>query len=316
MDQLQRNLSTNALEDYLTGRVDRREFLRRLALIGGGSVVGMSLLGNLACGAAATPTSAPTATPTPSPTDTPTPPSEPGVTVDPNDPRIEAGPVEFSAAAGAMMGYLSRPSQGGPNPAVLVIHENRGLLPHFSDVTRRLALQGYTALAIDLLSRQGGTGAFADPDAAGDALGELTDEQFVEDLNASVEYLQSLPHVRPDRVGAMGFCFGGGMVWLLSVRNSAVRAAVPFYGSAPPLEEVPDLNAAVLGIYAGNDGRINAGVPDLEAALMEHQKQYEFITYPGADHAFFNDTGERYHPEAAEQAWTETLSWFGQHLMS
>lgn len=316
MDNLHRNLSTNTLEDYLTGKVDRREFLRRMALVGGGSVVGMSLLGNLACGAAATPTPAPTATPTTSPTDTPTPTSEPGVTVDPNDPRIEAGPVEFSAAAGALMGYLSRPSQGGPNPAVLVIHENRGMLPHFPDVTRRLALEGYTALAIDLLSRQGGTDTFADSDAARDALGEITEEQFMEDLNASVEYLQGLPHVRPERVGTMGFCFGGGMVWLLSVRNSAIQAAAPFYGSAPPLEEVPSLNAAVLGIYAGNDDRINAGVPDLEAALMEHEKQYEFITYPGVDHAFFNDTGQRYAPEAAEQAWAKTLSWFEQHLMT
>jgi carboxymethylenebutenolidase len=316
MDHLQRNLSTNTLEDYLTGKVDRRELLRRMALLGGGSVVGMSLLGNLACGAAATPTIAPTATPTPAPTDTPTPSLESGVTVDPNDPRIEAGPVEFSTTAGTLMGYLSRPSQGGPNPAVLVIHENRGLLPHFSDVTRRLALEGYTALAIDLLSRDGGTDSFADSDAARDALGEISDEQFMEDLNASIKYLQGLSHVRPDRVGAMGFCFGGGMVWLLSVRNSAIRAAAPFYGSAPSLEEVPNLNAAVLGIYAGNDDRINAGVPDLEAALMEHQKQYEFITYPGVDHAFFNDTRERYAPEAAEQAWAETLGWFEQHLMS
>ena len=214
------------------------------------------------------------------------------------------------------MGYLSRPSQGGPNPAILVIHENRGLQPHFPDVTRRLALEGYTALAIDLLSRRGGTGTFADSDAARDGLGEITQEEFMEDLNASVDYLQSLSHVQADRVGVTGFCFGGGMVWLLSVRNSDIRAAVPFYGSAPPLDEVPNLNAAVLGIYAGNDDRINAGMPDLEAALMKHQKQYNFITYEGADHAFFNDTGARYNPEAATQAWAEALSWFDQHLKS
>lgn len=312
MEHLPRNLSNNALEQYLTGKVDRREFLRRLALIGGGAAVGMSLLGSLACGTAATPT--------PLPTSTPVPPSEPGVTVDPNDPRIEAGPVGFSVgsspAVGTLMGYLSRPSQGGPNPGILVIHENRGLLPHFPDVTRRLALQGYTALAVDLLSRRGGTGAFPDSDAARDALREISQEQFLEDLSASVEYLQSLPHVRAKRVGAVGFCFGGSMVWLLSVRNPAIQAAAPFYGSAPPLDEVPNLNAPVLGIYASDDDRINAGVPDLEAALMEHDKQYEFITYPGTQHAFFNDTGQRYAPEAAEQAWAQTLSWFDRHLKS
>jgi carboxymethylenebutenolidase len=195
-----------------------------------------------------------------------------------------------------MLGYLSRPAEGGPNPAVLVIHENRGLHPHFSDVTRRLALEGYTAFAVDLLSRQGGTGSFANSDQARDALGEISDEQFMEDLNASVEYLQGLPQVQPDRVGVMGFCFGGGMVWLLSVRNQSIQAAVPFYGSSPPLAEVPNLNAAVLGIYAGNDDRINAGVPDLEAALTEHQKEYQFITYSGADHGFFNDTRDGYNP--------------------
>lgn len=316
MDRLQRNLSTNNLEEYLTGKVDRREFLRRLALISGGSVVGMGLLGNLACGTAATPTSAPTNTPAPVPTDTPIMPSEPGVTVDPNDPRIEAGPVEFSGAAGTLMGYMSRPSQGGPNTAILVIHENRGLLPHFPDVTRRLALEGYTSLAVDLLSRRGGTGTFADSDAARSALGEIPSEQFIEDLNSSVDYLQGLPHVQPDRVGVIGFCFGGSLVWLLSVRNPEIQAAVPFYGSAPPLDEVPNLNAAVLGIYAGNDSRVNSTAPDLEAALKENQKEYRFITYPGVDHAFFNDTGQRYAPEAAKQAWAEALGWFEQHLKS
>jgi len=311
MDYLPRHRSSDPVTDYLAGRVDRREFLRRMALIGAGSVVGLSLLGTLSCRPAATAVPAPTT----APTDTPVPPAQPGVTVDPNDPRIAAGPVEFTTAAGAMLGYLSRPSQEGPNPAVLVIHENRGMQPHFPDVTRRLALEGYTALAVDLVSRLGGTGSFASEDQAREAQGQIPQEQFLEDLNASVEYLQGLSHVRPDRVGVTGFCFGGAMTWLLSVRNQNIQAAVPFYGSAPPLEEVPNLNAAVLGIYAGNDSRINAGLPDLEAALMEHQKEYEFITYPGADHAFFNDTAQRFHPEAASQAWVETLRWLERHLM-
>ena len=305
MNNLQRNLGDTVLEHYLTGRVDRREFLRRLAFIGGGAVVASSLLG-VACGTAATPDV----------TATLVPPSESGETISPNDSRIEAGPVEFATSAGTVLGYLSRPREGGPNPGVLVIHENRGLLPHFADVTRRLALEGYTALAIDLLSRRGGTGTFSDTDQARDALREISAGQFVEDMNSGVEYLQGLSHVRRERVGAVGFCFGGGMVWLLSVRNQQIKAAVPFYGPRPPLEELPNLNIPVLGIYGGEDARINEGVPDLEAALKQHQKDFRFITYPGAGHAFFNDTGRRYDPEASAQAWTETQRWFEQHLMS
>lgn len=308
MDYLQHYLTDKALEDYQAGRTTRREFLRRLAVIGGGSVVGLTLLGELACApqaAAPTPTSPPETTSS----------AEDAVTVSPDDPRIEAGPVEFPGEAGTLFGYLSRPAEEGPHPAVLVIHENRGLLPHFPDVTRRLAVEGYAALAIDLLSREGGTDTFANSDQARDALGEIPDEQFIADLNSGVAYLRGLPYVRPERVGVMGFCFGGSLTWLLAVRNSEIQAAVPFYGSAPPLEEVPNLTAPVLGIYAGNDDRVNESVPELEAALMEHQKEYEFITYPGVDHAFFNDTGDRYNAEAAGQAWNETLAWFNQYLM-
>lgn len=303
MDNIQRNLSNHTLESYLTGRVGRREFLRWMALIGGGAVVGSTLLGGLACGAEM-------------PTPTAVPPSGPVVNVDPNDPRIEAGPVQFVTAATTMLGYLSRPKEGGPNPAILVIHENRGLLPHFPDVTRRLALQGYTALTVDLLSRKGGTQTFSDSDQARDALREIAQEDFVADLNASVDYLAELSHVRPDRIGVTGFCFGGSLTWLMSVRNAKIRAAVPFYGSAPPLEEVSNLNIPVLGIYAGDDDRINAGVPDLEAALQQQEKDYRFITYPGAGHAFFNDTGRRYHPQAAGAAWQEALGFFDAHLKS
>jgi carboxymethylenebutenolidase len=240
----------------------------------------------------------------------------PGVTVDPNDPRIEAGPVEFATDAGPVLGYMSRPREDGPNPAILVIHENRGLQPHFPDLTRRYALEGYTALAVDLLSRRGGTGAFADSDLARDGLGEITQDEFMADLNASVAYLQDQSHVQAERIGVTGFCFGGEMAWLMAVRNPEIAAAVPFYGSAPPLDEVANLNIPVLGIYAGNDTRLGEGVPALEAALQEHNKQYQLITYPGAEHGFFTDTGARHNPEASGQAWAAALGLFDQHLKS
>ena len=289
---------------WLNIQVDRREFLRRMAIIGGGALVGGTLLSSLACDVE-TPTS-PTVVPTPGL----------GERVSPQDPRIEAGPVEFATAATTMMGYLSRPKEGGPNPTVLVIHENRGMQPHFPDIARRYALEGYTALSVDLLSRKGGTGAFADSDQARDALREIARDDFIADLNASVDYLQTLSHVNGDRIGVTGFCFGGGLTWLMSVRNPKIAAAAPFYGSAPPLDEVPNLNAPVLGIYVGDDERINSGVPELEAALQQNGKNYRVITYPGTRHAFFNDTGQRYHQEAATAAWQEALGWFDEHLKS
>ncbi len=301
MYDLRRQSGDDSPGVFRSGDMSRREFLRRLAIVGGGSLLGLTL----ACAAPL-----PTATRPPSPAA----PAQPGETVSPNDPRIQAGPVEFPGVRGNVSGYWSQPSDSGPHPAMLIIHENRGLQPHFPDVARRFALEGYAALAIDLLSEKGGTGTFADSDAARDALREVPREHFLEDLNSGVQYMQGLPQVRPERIGAIGFCFGGGMVWLLSVKNPAIKAAAPFYGSSPPLEEVSNLRAAVLGIYAGDDDRINGGVPDLEAALKQHDKEYKFVTYPGTRHAFFNDTGGRYHAEAAGAAWTETLAWMEQRL--
>ena len=306
MTELQLDDEGIPADDQLRSKLSRRGFLRLAAVTAGGSVAA------LAC--SVEPTSVP---PTASPP-TAVPPAQPqaGVRVGEDDPRIQAGPVEFQGNGATLKGYLSRPTGPGPHPAVLVIHENRGLLPHFPDVTRRLAVEGYAALAVDMLSREGGTGTFADTDAMRDALRKIARDQIVGDADAGVAYLQAQDFVNRDRVGAMGFCFGGSITWLLAVRNPEIQAAVPFYGSAPPLEEVPNMNIPVLGIYAAEDNRINAGVPDLEAALKANSKTYKFRTFAGANHAFFNDTGRRYHPEAAGGAWQETLAWFETHLMS
>ena len=284
-------------EKLLGGSLSRRAFLSRLALIAGGSAVA------LACGSEAT-ALAPTATPS-SPTIAPTTGGD----------SIEAGPIEFDADGERLLGYLARPTLPGPHPAIVVVHENRGLLPHFHDLTRRYAREGYVALAVDMLSRQGGADAFADGNEMRTALSRVPRDQVVYDGNAAVRWLQDQTYVRRDRVGATGFCFGGSIVWMMAVGNPELRAAVPFYGSAPPLEDVAKMQVPVLGIYAGEDSRINAGVPSLEAELLAQQKDYKFVTYPGASHAFFNDTGSRYHPQAAEAAWMEALDWFEDHLM-
>ncbi len=286
---------------FPSGSLSRRAFLARLGLIAGGAAVA------LACGSEAT-AIPPTATAPPSPSADPT-------AAPTGGDSIEFGPIEFEADGNTLLGYLSRPALPGPHPGVLVVHENRGLLPHFEDVTRRLAREGYVALAVDMLSRRGGTNSFSDTNAMLGALRGIPTDQIVDDGNAGVKFLQDQPYVMKDRVGAMGFCFGGSIVWLMAVGNPELGAAVPFYGSAPPLEEVPDLEVPVLGIYAGEDARINAGVPGLEETLRFEGKEYKFVTYPGANHAFFNDTGSRYNPQAAEEAWMETLDWFEDHLM-
>ena len=299
MEQDGANQSQNFTNIFQERNLSRRAFLSRMAVVAGGSALAF------ACSSPAT------AIP---PTNQPNTPVPTATVAQASDEMIEAGPIEFQSDGDTLLGYLSRPTLPGPHPGVLVVHENRGLLPHFPDVTRRLAREGYVALAVDMLSRHGGTDSFSDTNAMSSALRAIPTEQIVDDGNAGVRFLQD-QSVLSNRVGAMGFCFGGSIVWLMAVGNPELRAAVPFYGSAPPLDQVPNLQVSVLGIYAAEDSRINAGVPGLEAALKAEGKDFKFVSYPGANHAFFNDTGSRYHPEAASSAWMETLEWFEDHLM-
>lgn len=211
--------------------------------------------------------------------------------------------------------YLAKPKEGAALPGVIVIHENKGLVPYVEDVARRLAREGFVAVAPDLLSRRGGTGAFADPADATSALGTIGRDELVEDLIAAVSYLASDDSVQPERIGVIGFCFGGGMAWRLITKDSRVRAAVPFYGPNPPLEDVPDIKASVLAIYGGLDDRINAGIDDIVLAMEQNNKEFEKIVYPGAQHAFHNDANpDRYHPEAAAASWERALEWLRRWL--
>jgi carboxymethylenebutenolidase len=222
--------------------------------------------------------------------------------------------VEFPGNDGAtLLGYQAHPTGSGPFAVVLVCHENRGLTPHIQDVTRRLAKAGYAALAVDLLSRQGGVAKFSSDEVPG-ALGNTPPEQFIKDFLSGWEYLKSQSYTQPERVGMVGFCFGGGVTWRMATGMPELRAAVPFYGPHPPVEDVPKIQAAVLAIYGGNDTRINAGIPAIEEAMRANHKIFEKQIYEGADHAFHNDTGTRYQPEAARDAWSRTLAWFGQYL--
>jgi carboxymethylenebutenolidase len=176
-----------------------------------------------------------------------------------------------------------------------------------------LAKAGYMALAVDLLSRQGGTQAVGSDNVPG-VLGSLPPEQFVEDFVSGLDYLRDQPYADADRAGMVGFCFGGGVTWLVATRVRSLRAAVPFYGPHPPVGDVPGIQAAVLAIYAGRDDRINQGIAEIEAAMQQQGKVYEKVVYPDVDHAFHNDTGSRYSPQAAQDAWRRALEWFDRYL--
>jgi len=245
-------------------------------------------------------------------TDSASPPAAYG-TVMPDDPTIIASEVQIPGGDATLIGYLARPASEEVAPVILVCHENRGLTPHILDVTRRFAKAGYVGLAVDLLSRQGGSAEVGESGAPG-ALGNMSPDLYVADFRSGWLYLQEQPFADARRVGMTGFCFGGGVTWQVATQMPELLAAVPFYGPHPLPSGVPNINAAVLGIYGEQDTRINSGIPGIEAAMLENNKIYEKVIYPGADHAFHNDTGSRYNAEAAKDAWERTLVWFEQYV--
>ncbi|HBY95424.1 MAG: dienelactone hydrolase family protein [Ardenticatenaceae bacterium] len=321
MNDFQRYLVEEYVEDYQGGHLTRREALRHIAAVTGNLAVANTLLATCTPPAQSTATPAAMATSVPAATSTgassattaPTATNASG-TVAPDDPAIEAGMVEFPGEGATLMASLARPKGDGSSPVVLVCHENRGLTDHIKDVARRFAKAGYVALAVDLLSRQGGTAAITDQAQIPGTLGNTPPEQFVQDFISGWRYLQSQSFAAADRVGMVGFCFGGGVTWRVATAMPELRAAVPFYGPHPPVEQVPNIQAAVLAIYGERDQRINQGIPVIEAAMEANNKIYQKVIYPNADHAFFNDTGPRYDPEAARDAWQQTLAWLAKYV--
>jgi carboxymethylenebutenolidase len=331
MNLFQKYLADEFAEDYSEGRLSRRDALKLIASVTGSLIVANSILASCApppeTVATSAPTDAPPATDLPTtaatasnsptsesaPTESSSPASTAYGTVMPDDPAITAGPIEIPAADTNLMGYLARPSSEAVSPVILVCHENRGLTPHIQDVARRFAKAGYVGLAVDLLSRQGGTEAVGSSNVPG-ALGNIEPSQFVEDFKSGWVYLQGQSFADAARVGMTGFCFGGGVTWQVAVNMPELLAAVPFYGPHPAASDVPDIQAAVLGIYGEQDNRINSGIPEIEAAMVANNKIYEKVIYPNADHAFHNDTGTRYNPEAAKDAWERTLAWFETYV--
>lgn len=313
----QRYVVEEFAESYREREMPRRELLRRVMLVTGSVPLTASVLLALGCGDSDDePTVAEaTAGPTEAPA-TPPPPSGPGVTVQPGDPAIQVQEVSYKGEASDIKAYLARPATGTSFPALVIIHENRGLNEHTRDIARRYAKEGFVGLAVDLISRRGGTGT----DAAQNT-GNLTGangpkpEELVADLVSSVEYLKTLPYVKANALGVTGFCFGGGYVFELAVASKDIKAAVPYYGTAMRvLDRLGETQAAILAIYGGNDRRITGESPQVEERLKAGGKTYEIKIYDGANHAFFNDTGGSYNEAAARDAWTNTLAWLRKYL--
>ena len=334
VNDIQRYLGEEMIEQHRAGAISRREMFSRLVAICGTATAASALLA--ACGddgaasttSTTTPssgTSTPAAPATTSATATTastssglasTPPTTTGsgavLSVAESDPAVKAEDVTFPGAAGSVLGYVARPV-GGPaakRPGVIVIHENQGLNAHIKDVTRRLAKAGYIALAVDLVSRQGGTAKVTT--GVSGVLGQLSGADAVADMNAGVAYLESQTDFNGN-LGVTGFCYGGGMTMRLAANQPKIKAAVPYYGTPPaPESQMANTAAAILAHYGATDTRVNASIPLLEANVTG--KTYEKRVWDGVGHAFNNDTGGNYNAAVAVRAWTDTLSWFARHL--
>ena len=231
--------------------------------------------------------------------------------VPPDDARLAIDSMSYDAAGTPISGTLARLKSKGKRPAVIVIHENRGLNPHIQDVARRIALEGFLSFAVDMLSPLGGTPA--DEDKARDMIGTLNADETARRIAAAVPFLER--HAESTgKVGAVGFCWGGGMVNRVAVLAPDLKAGIAYYGAQPPAEQVKSIHAPLLLHYAGLDQRINAGIPAYEAALKAAGKHFAVHVYPNVNHAFNNDTSNRYDKAAADLAWNRTIAFFKGNL--
>jgi carboxymethylenebutenolidase len=274
---------------YKAGIIGRRSFIKKLAIITGSTGAALALLPVLEENSV-----------------------KAAQSLSQNKPDVISEFIKYPGFTGDIRAYMSRPVSGKKFPAVIVIHENRGLVPHIQDVTRRMAGEGFLALAPDALSPVGGT-----PDDVSNVrelFGKLNNEETVKNFVAAVKYLKTNP-LSTGKVGCTGFCWGGGMTNQVAVNSPDLDAAVPYYGSQPSAEDVAKIKAPIMAHYAGNDERIDAGIPAFEEALKKNNKEYKIYMYEGAGHAFNNDSNpERYNEQAAKLAWSRTVEFFKEKL--
>ena len=275
-------------DDYQGGILTRREFITKLAVVAGGTTAAYSLmisLGNNYAQAEMIPK---------------------------DDKRIETKRIVYQGASGDISAYMAFPKGNKKVPCVVVIHEIWGLNPHIEDVARRFAVEGFMAIAPDALSPLGGSPE--DPQKAFPMMRQLDNEKTVKDYIAAAKYLQQQP-TSNGNVGVVGFCWGGSMSNQVAVNWPDLKAAAPYYGGQPDPEDVPNIKAAMLLHYAGEDQRINQGIPAYEEALKKASVEYSIYMYEGAQHAFNNDTNaDRYNKAAAQLAWKRTIAFFKEKL--
>lgn len=320
LGKFEKYLIEEFFDDYRAGAMSQHTFTRRVAFITGSMATAAAAMAMVGCTPQELPRSTdpmPTPTPSASSAGTGTAGAVPGAKSPLSVPEGAAGlvtaTVQFPSGGTDISGYLARPEGDKAGPAVLICHENRGLTPHIQDVARRFAKAGYAALALDLLSREGGT-AGLDRDAVPGALTRAGAQRHVSDFAAAFDYLNSQDFVDSGRIAMTGYCFGGGITWQAATELSGLKATSAFYGPAPDLEKVPAIKPAVLGVYAELDDRITGAMPALRDALAATDVRHELKVYPGVDHAFHNDTGERYNETQATAAWNDTLDWFGKYV--
>jgi carboxymethylenebutenolidase len=303
-------LATEVGEDWADGIISRREALRRLALLGLTAGSAVALLEACAPDGTASNGAANSTTATTAPTEAAASSASPSAASSAPAPTVNGEAMTFPGPTTELQGFFAPAAQ--PRGAMLVIHENRGLNDHIRSVASRLAKDGYSALAIDLLSEEGGSETLAQGDVQA-ALSQAPTERLVGDLKAGLDELER--RVPGAKLGVIGFCFGGGMVWaLLDAGDPRLAAAIPFYGPAPAAPDFAGNRAAVLGVYAELDARVNASRETAEVALTAAGLEHEMKVYPGVDHAFFNDTGARYNAEQAAAAYADVLDWLARYL--
>ncbi len=276
-----------SIEEVLASGPDRREFLKHCMVLAGAGVVGCLVVSG-----------------------------DPALAdiIAPDDSRLETGRIKYPTETGEMVAYLARPKGEEKLPAVIVIQEIFGLNAHIEDVARRMALEGFLVIAPDALSPVGGT-----PDDAEEAVRKmrsLDTAATIKNFTAAVEYLKTHPQTTGN-VGCTGFCWGGGMTNQVAVHSPDLKAAVPYYGAVPAAEDVPKIKASMLCHYAGEDQRINQGIPEFKKALQAAGVEYQMYIYEGAEHGFNNDTRpERYNEAAAKLAWGRTVAFFKKKLQT
>ena len=277
----------NLYADYKQGRLNRRDFVRKLAIVAGSSAAAAALIPRM---------------------------EKTNSSFSKQDDKdLNTESITYPGESGEIKAFIAWPKTGKKFPAVLIIHENRGLQPHIKDVTRRMAKEGFLSLAPDALSPLGGTPE-NDLDKAVKMIGQLDYDKTVKNLVAAVKYLKTNP-LSTGKVGCTGFCWGGGMTNQVAVNSPDLDAAVPYYGKQPTEEQVAKITAPIMAHYAGDDPFIDPGIPAFEEALKKYKKEYQIFIYDGAKHAFNNDSNpERYNEKAAKLAWSRTIAFFKEKL--